>query len=218
MVSDDPESFADLDGHDGVLDTIFRLAGESINNPGPAVKNLAVGAVKGLLNLGVQARNAITSGLPSMDHAPTPELKLNNQGEAIGASAATTLLFSAVGGAMSPGMIETTSSPETLTEGLIYRNGGANPANLTMRGGEDALSFRDSLSDPVGEGTKPVFTSDRYTVVDASKLPQGSAVRDNNPAGHVSVTASPGEVKAAVVGTGKFPKQESPTPQSPNQQ
>ena len=103
------------------------------------------------------------------------------------------------------------AEPEAMTEGLIYRNGGANPANLTPRDGESAVSFRDSLSDPIGEGTKPTFTADKYTVVDVSKLPPGSAVRDNNPPGHVSVTATTEQVKKAVVSTQKL--QKTPQPQ-----
>ena len=34
--------------------------------------------------------------------------------------------------------------------------------------------------------------------VDVAKLPKGSAVLGNNPSGHVSVRATPDEIKAAV--------------------
>jgi hypothetical protein len=92
---------------------------------------------------------------------------------------------------------------EILTEGSIFRSGKPNPSNLSD---PDGLSFRDSLSDPIGPETKPVFTKDEYIQVDVSKLPEGSAVRDNNPPGHVTVRATPEQIKNAGLVKGKFPK------------
>jgi hypothetical protein len=40
---------------------------------------------------------------------------------------------------------------------------------------------------------------DKYFGVDVSKLPSGSAVLDNNPAGHVTVNAPSQAIKDAVV-------------------
>lgn len=209
MVADDPESFADLDGHDGVLQTLFRLAGSTKRDPDRGAINLLIGGAKGLANMAIEAVNSVTgNGRPITTEGGSrqpadaiPELALNNRGEVMGAIAAPMLVGAAISGAM-----EGAGAGASLTEGLLFRNGKANPANLTIREGEQALSFRNSLSDPIGKGTKPTFTSDSYTVVDASKLPKGSAVLDNNPPGHVSVKATPSEVKSAVVDVNKFPK------------
>jgi RHS repeat-associated protein len=108
---------------------------------------------------------------------------------------------------------ETATSLETKIEGVeqeigtVFRSGGSNPGNLTMREGEDALSFRDSLSNPIDSATNPVFRpGSKYIAVDSSKLPDGTVVRDNMPPGHVSVTASPEQIKNAIIDRGKFPQ------------
>src|SRR5262249_27052961 len=96
-----------------------------------------------------------------------------------------------------------TEGVETLTEGVIFRSGGTNPSNIT---GTD-LSFRNSLSNPIESADNPVFApGDKYFGADVSKLPEGSAVLDNNPAGHVTVNAPPEAIKDAVVVKGKLPK------------
>jgi hypothetical protein len=78
-----------------------------------------------------------------------------------------------------------------------------NPANLS---GLD-LSFRDSLSNPIGAPSNPVFApGDKYFGADVARLPEGSAVLDNQPLGHVTVNASPQAIKDAVVVKGKLPK------------
>ena len=88
----------------------------------------------------------------------------------------------------------------------VYRQGGSNPGNLTPRAGEQGISTRDSLTNPIvngaGEripgGARPVMEPGRpYIEIDTSKLPPGSVIKDgypygNMPAGHV-------------VGKGKFP-------------
>ncbi len=98
--------------------------------------------------------------------------------------------------------------------GMLYRGGGTNPGNMSLRAGEEALSFRDSLSNPwpLAEGAQPVLKPGQpYFGVDATKLPPGAAVADGaagsavTPPGHVSVAATPAEIKAAVVEKGKFP-------------
>jgi hypothetical protein len=101
--------------------------------------------------------------------------------------------------------------PEVMTEGMIFRSGGTNPGNLT---GED-LSFRTSLSNPIDSSGQPaggnvVFQPGKPAFgVDVSKLPQGSAVLDNTPPGHVTVNAAPEAIKDAVDPTTKirFPKE-----------
>lgn len=98
--------------------------------------------------------------------------------------------------------------------------------NLTPRP-QDAggLSIRDSLSNPVKPGTpgpldgQPVFgLGDDYIAIDTSKLPPGSVMIDNQPAGHgVIQNVPPHVVKDAVIPkppkgpydgstSGKFPK------------
>jgi RHS repeat-associated protein len=92
---------------------------------------------------------------------------------------------------------------------VIYRGGGANPGNLTVRPGESSVSFRSSLSNPMpSEGTAVLNPGKSYIAVDTGKLPPGSVVVDNVPPGHVSVTASAATIKDAVIKeqSGKFPK------------
>jgi hypothetical protein len=92
-----------------------------------------------------------------------------------------------------------------LDSGNIYRGGGGNPGNLKRREGEDAVSFRDSLSNHVDSKANPTFKpGGQYVEVDVAKLPKGSATADGRPhgpreEGHVSVTATPEEIKAAIV-------------------
>jgi hypothetical protein len=54
---------------------------------------------------------------------------------------------------------------------IIYRRGTPSPGNLTPRTGEDALSFRGSISNPVGEQGGPVLgrPGERYFGVATSK-------------------------------------------------
>lgn len=141
MVSDDPESFADLDGHDGVWDTILRLAGGSLSNPGPAMKNLIIGGAKGLLNLPVSFGNALRNQIGALDGggvSQTPELPLNNEGEAIGAQASTTLLFSVIGGAMGEG-----AGPDAADVGAFARQ-AADEAQAGGRTSGTAAALRTS--------------------------------------------------------------------------
>lgn len=53
---------------------------------------------------------------------------------------------------------------------IIYRAGTPSPSNLTPRPGESYLSFRDSLSNPLPTGGRPVFrTGDNWMAIDVSK-------------------------------------------------
>ena len=91
---------------------------------------------------------------------------------------------------------------------VIYRGGKPSPSNMKLRPGEDALSFRDSLSNPLPKTERPVFRpGDDYIGIDTSKLPPGSVVPDNVPPGHVSVQGvTPEQLQQAVIERGKFPK------------
>ena len=211
MVSDDPESFADLDGHCErgwdcltqsfrttavavghayktaavTIGSAYKAAGEAVANLVKDTANQA-GTGVGQVVAGVASNNdaKINSGLGNITLAVVPFVT-----DGVGEAAAG----------------------ETLSEGTIFRAGGTNPGNLTIREGEGALSFRDSLSDPIGAGTSPVFTKDDYIAVEVSKLPKGSAVLDNNPPGHVSVRATAEEIKKAAT-KGKLPKPPRPIP------
>ncbi len=89
----------------------------------------------------------------------------------------------------------------------IFRAGKTNPGNLRPRAGEDGLSFRAHLSNPVGSGARPVLRpGDDYIEVDPSRLPPGSVDYDNQPDGHVTVRATPEEVKEAVTNRGRLPE------------
>ncbi|HEU5002704.1 MAG TPA: hypothetical protein VFW71_07995 [Actinomycetota bacterium] len=92
---------------------------------------------------------------------------------------------------------------------VIYREGTPRPGNLTPRAVDDgALSFRDSLSNPIGSAERPVFRpGEPYIGIDPSRLPPGSVVVDNVPPGHVSVTGvTVEEYLGALIERGRFPK------------
>jgi hypothetical protein len=90
-------------------------------------------------------------------------------------------------------------------EKLIYRSGGTNPGNFKIRPAEQGVSFRDSISNPIDSKSNPPLKSGAYVVVDAGKLPSGCVIYDNAPPGHVTVTASPEEIRAAIVKRGRLP-------------
>lgn len=92
---------------------------------------------------------------------------------------------------------------------VIYRQGTPSPSNLTPRAVDAGdLSFRDSLSNPVGTGQPPVMNPGKdFIGIDTSKLPPGSVIYDNVPPGHVTVRGvTPEQLRAAVVERGKLPK------------
>jgi hypothetical protein len=60
------------------------------------------------------------------------------------------------------------------------------------------VSFRDSISSS-GNRAQVFEPGAKMWSVDTSKLPPGSVVLDGNPAGHVSVFATPSEIRAAIV-------------------
>jgi RHS repeat-associated protein len=91
---------------------------------------------------------------------------------------------------------------------VIYREGKPSPSNLRPRPGEDAVSFRTSLSNPLPGGSRPVFRpGEPYFGVETASLPPEAVTVDNNPAGHVGVSGVPPEVlQDAVTVRGKFPE------------
>ncbi len=96
---------------------------------------------------------------------------------------------------------------------VIYRGGGKSPSNFRLREGEDALSFRDSLSNPLSPGSPVMHPGKDWVGLDTSKLPGGSVVPDGvrgssvTPPGHVSVYVhDPMLLKEAIIEWGKFPK------------
>jgi RHS repeat-associated protein len=96
---------------------------------------------------------------------------------------------------------------------VIYRGGGKSPSNFRLREGESALSFRDSLTNPLPPGKPVLHPGKEYVGLDTSKLPAGSVVPDGvpgstlTPPGHVSVYVDdPMVLKAAIIESGKFPK------------
>ena len=116
--------------------------------------------------------------------------------------------------AKAPGASTTRLARSVATEaeipGTIYREGAPSPSNLRVRPGEDALSFRDSLSNPwpLAEGQRPVFRpGEPYFGVETAKLPPGSVVPDGVPPGHVSVIGvDPGVIKDAVIQQPPWPR------------
>jgi hypothetical protein len=121
-----------------------------------------------------------------------------------GAPGSGDLVRGAAAGAVAGATTVQAATP--LRSGIIYRAGKTNPGNLTPRAGEEALSFRSTLSNPTSSGSRPVFRpGDHYIGIDVSKLPAGAAVLDNLPAGHVSVSGvTADQLKAAVVESGRI--------------
>jgi hypothetical protein len=79
--------------------------------------------------------------------------------------------------------------------GLIYRTGPRTDNALTDASG---VSFRDSISSSA-DRVQVFRRGDKIWAVDTSKLPPGSVVRDGGPAGHVTVRATPAQIREAVV-------------------
>lgn len=78
---------------------------------------------------------------------------------------------------------------------FIYRTGSQTENALTDAAG---VSFRNSISSSANRAQ--VFDPGaKIWAVDTAKLPPGSVVLDGNPAGHVSVLATPSEIRAAII-------------------
>ncbi|HEX2899293.1 MAG TPA: RHS repeat-associated core domain-containing protein, partial [Bacteroidia bacterium] len=99
--------------------------------------------------------------------------------------------------------------PKTIYRGSVRWHGTAESyaKDLTLRPGEDFLSFRESLTNPL-EYNAVLRPGDPYIAVDVSKLPKGSVVLDGGfpdgkggtlPPGHISVKAESGVIQKAVI-------------------
>src|SRR5437879_1625971 len=94
---------------------------------------------------------------------------------------------------------------------VLYRAGKPAPSNLRARPvDEGKLSFRDTLSNPwpLRSGQRPVFEpGDPYLGIDASRLPPGSTIPDEDQPSHVFVTdMTREEIQQTVEERGRFPK------------
>lgn len=81
---------------------------------------------------------------------------------------------------------------------ILFRTGSRTDNALTDSGG---VSFRSSVSSSAN-GEQVFRPGEKIWAVDTGQLPEDSVVVDNNPPGHVSVFASPDEIRAAVVPSG----------------
>ncbi len=79
--------------------------------------------------------------------------------------------------------------------GTVYRTGSRTDAALTDPTG---VSFRDSISSSA-DRVQAFKVGDKIYGVDTAKLPPGSVIRDGVPDGHVSIRATPAQIRAAVV-------------------
>lgn len=217
----DPDGHCDIGCQIGIVMGIVNGI-QRDGGVGPYSRNVGIGAAKGVGQAGYFVGSALGAGFSgnpyslgmSMLNQPAA-ITPSNVTQAQAALVTSTLTMTVVGSA--PAAIETATAnlaveiPEVMTEGMIFRSVGTNPGNLT---GED-LSFRTSLSNPIDSSGQPaggnvVFQPGKPAFgVDVSKLPQGSAVLDNTPPGHVTVNAAPEAIKDAVDPTTKikFPKE-----------
>lgn len=79
--------------------------------------------------------------------------------------------------------------------GNVYRTGSRTDAALTDPTG---VSFRESISSSA-DRVQVFKAGDKIYAVDTAKLPPGSVVRDGVPNGHVSIRATPDQIRAAIV-------------------
>jgi hypothetical protein len=77
---------------------------------------------------------------------------------------------------------------------LIFRTGAQTDNALTDAAG---VSFRDSISS-AADKTRVFRPGDKMFAIDTNKLPKGSVVRDGVPDGHVSVFATPEQIRQAL--------------------
>jgi hypothetical protein len=83
---------------------------------------------------------------------------------------------------------------------LIFRTGSRTDNALTD---ESGVSFRSSVSSSTSTEHPQIFKpGDKIWAVNTAQLPDGSVVADNIPPGHVSVFASPGNIRGAIVPSG----------------
>ena len=218
LVGADPDGHCDIGCQVGfVLGVVNGIARDG--GVGPYMHNVGVGALKGAGQVGYMGLSLATSGgnpgafAMSMINQPaaiTPSNTTQAQSAFVTSTTITVAASVAAGPAVEAAEV-TAEIPEVMTEGMIFRAGGTNPANLN---GAD-LSFRTSLSNPINSSMQPVdgnvvFQPGKPAFgVDVAKLPKGSAVLDNTPPGHVTVNATSDAIKDAVDTSTKikFPKE-----------
>lgn len=94
------------------------------------------------------------------------------------------------------------SAPNTAQSAprYAYRTGSQTDNALTDATG---VSFRDSISSSLDSAHPQVFRpGDKIWAVDTELLPPGAVVPDGVPAGHVSVNATPEQIRAAIAREG----------------
>jgi hypothetical protein len=92
----------------------------------------------------------------------------------------------------------TGSSVAAEGETTLFRTGSQTDNALTDPSG---VSFRSSVSSSADQGQ--VFSpGDKIWSIDTGALPDGSVVYDDSPDGHVSVFATPEEIRAAIIAGG----------------
>jgi RHS repeat-associated protein len=99
-----------------------------------------------------------------------------------------------------------------ITAAVIYRSGWTNPGTFNPRPDEEALSFRDSLTNPLSPHERIFAPGKPWVGIDEDSLPPGSVVHDGgtkgHAPGHVSVypVLTPEEMKQLWVERGRFPE------------
>jgi hypothetical protein len=79
-------------------------------------------------------------------------------------------------------------------DGLLYRTGSLTDNALTDPSG---VSFRSSVSSSA-DAQQAFRPGDKIWAIDPERLPPGSVVRDSNPDGHVSIFATPSQIRDAI--------------------
>jgi hypothetical protein len=91
-------------------------------------------------------------------------------------------------------LVHNCNTPEDVP-GTIFRTGSRTDGALTDPSG---VSFRSSVSSSA-DGQQIFRPGDKIWAVQTDQLPSGSVIMDNNPAGHVSIFATPEEIRNAVL-------------------
>ena len=87
------------------------------------------------------------------------------------------------------------AKPGNSVPAVIFRTGSRTDGALTDPSG---VSFRSSVSSSA-DGQQIFRPGDKIWGVRTDQLPGGSVIMDNNPAGHVSVFASPEQIRNAIM-------------------
>jgi RHS repeat-associated protein len=159
-----------------------------------AVKSSPLGGVVGRVDFGSSQIQPPHSSDPLQDSILQDNFDTGHTALSVG------ILAASLGAGPIAETTELTSAAEATTvenggSQFIFRTGSQTDAALTDASG---VSFRSTVSSSADKAQ--VFRpGDKIWAVDKSKLPPGSVVNDNVPFGHVSVTATPGEIRAATV-------------------